>query len=515
MKRIIMLACLCSFVFADELPERLIAVDFNAEKGNLSLNSNTVVGAGRANEGLRADWQEQLVEVKKDCDFKYIRFHGIFHDDMAVYRVDEKGNEHYNFQYVDKLYDFLLSIGIKPFVEMSFMPKDMASGEKTVFWWKGNVTPPKDINKWGELVEKFVTHLTERYGEEEVKTWYFEVWNEPDHHSFFTGTRDDYFAMYKISAEKIKAICPEYRVGGPATAGSSWHTPFLTFCKENQLPVDFLAAHAYGVSGFLDEFGDKQLKLVASHDLIARYAKNSRSRVDKIYPGLEIHYTEWGASYSSRDPVHDSYISAPYMMNSAKLTEGFATTMSYWVFTDIFEETCPPPTPFHGGFGLMNLNGIKKPQYFVYQYLNMLGDIELINQDANSWVCKDKDGGIQLLAYDLTFFDQDKAANQTFYKQYLPSKGKAVLKVSLENVPNGVYDCQFRKVGYRANDAFTIYKDMGEPDNLSQNQVEIIKSYTTGEPFKRMIVTIKDGTFACSEPMRTNDILFITLDPAK
>jgi len=138
------------------------------------------IGAGRANEGLRADWQQQLAVVKKECDFKYIRMHGLLTDDMGVYREDRKGNPEYNFQYIDALYDYLLSIGIRPFVELGFMPSALASGKQSIFWWRGNVTPPKDYNKWGELIRNLTLHFTERYGADEVKTWYFEVWNEPN-----------------------------------------------------------------------------------------------------------------------------------------------------------------------------------------------------------------------------------------------------------------------------------------------------------------------------------------------
>jgi xylan 1,4-beta-xylosidase len=126
---------------------RTVVADFNSIQGQTKTVWRKCVGAGRANEGLRADWQEQLGKVKKDCGFEYIRMHGLLHDDMGVY-FEEKGKPVYNWQYIDVLYDFLLSINIKPFVELSFMPKDLASGPETVFWWKGNITPPKDYNKW-------------------------------------------------------------------------------------------------------------------------------------------------------------------------------------------------------------------------------------------------------------------------------------------------------------------------------------------------------------------------------
>jgi xylan 1,4-beta-xylosidase len=181
----------CQTLFAQSTGEnRIISVDFQMEKGPMNTMFKECIGAGRANEGLRADWQQQLRLTKQECGFKYIRMHGLLTDDMGVYQEDQKGNPKYNFQYIDVLYDFLLEIGMKPFVELGFMPSALASGDQTIFWWKGNVSPPKDYQKWEDLIRNLVEHFTERYGADEVKTWYFEVWNEPNlSPGFWTGTQ--------------------------------------------------------------------------------------------------------------------------------------------------------------------------------------------------------------------------------------------------------------------------------------------------------------------------------------
>jgi xylan 1,4-beta-xylosidase len=208
-------------------PERVIHIDFKDEKGPLNTMFKECVGAGRANEGLRADWQNQLAYVKKECDFKYIRMHGLLTDDMAVYSEDRNGKPMYNYMYVDVLFDFLHSIGIKPFVELGFMPSALASGNKTIFWWRGNVTPPKDYEKWEGLVKNLVEHFTERYGDEEVKSWYFEVWNEPNLDGFWAGSQDEYFRLYKHAVRAVKSVNQSYRVGGPGTAGAAWEPTYL------------------------------------------------------------------------------------------------------------------------------------------------------------------------------------------------------------------------------------------------------------------------------------------------
>jgi len=144
--------------------KRTIDVNINQVKEQLPASINLCVGAGRANEGLRADWQRQLKVAHDECGFKYIRFHGLLSDDMGVYFEDKNGKPTYNWQYIDELFDYLRSIGMKPFVEVGFMPGALASGNKTIFWWRGNVTPPKDYQKWNDLIKALVEHWTERYG---------------------------------------------------------------------------------------------------------------------------------------------------------------------------------------------------------------------------------------------------------------------------------------------------------------------------------------------------------------
>ncbi|HEX5400115.1 MAG TPA: glycoside hydrolase, partial [Verrucomicrobiae bacterium] len=281
---------------------------------------NFCVGAGRANEGLRADWQRQLTYAHEQCGFKYIRFHGLFDDDMGVYR-EENGKPQYNWQYIDELYDFLERIGMKPFVELSFMPDALASGRKTIFWYRGNVTPPKDMNKWSDFIKAFVEHEQERYGHDEVSKWYFEVWNEPNlRNGFWTGSEQDYFNFYAATARAIKSVSPDYKVGGPATAGCGWISEFIHFCDTNHAPVDFISTHTYGVGqGFLDVTGTSGTALSRNPDSIWGDVKRVRREIaESAMPNLELHFTEWSSSYTPSDPMHDSYLSAAYIVDKLK-----------------------------------------------------------------------------------------------------------------------------------------------------------------------------------------------------
>ena len=493
--------------------DRIIKVDYNNSAGKMNTMFKECIGAGRANEGLRADWQQQLAMIKKECDFKYIRMHGLLTDDMAVYREDNKGNPEYNYQYVDVLFDYILSIDMKPFVELGFMPSALASGKETIFWWKGNVTPPKDYKKWGDLIRNLTQHFTERYGAEEVKTWYFEVWNEPNlTPGFWTGTQAEYFKLYDYSTRAIKSVNPDYKVGGPGTAGAAWESEMIDFCEKNKVPIDFISTHSYGVGqGFLDEFGQSGTVLSKDNEAVSGDVLQSRKEIAaSTKPNLELHYTEWSSSYTPADPIHDSYHSAAYILQKLKQVGNAANSMSYWVFTDIFEEPGPRFTPFHGGFGLLNTQGIKKPAYFSYSFLNKLGETELQNADTSSWVTKNAKGDVQVLFWDFTYTLPDATNNQQYYVKDLPSKPKGTVKIEVAGLQKGSYTLEIFKVGYKVNDVFTNYLGMNKPNQLTKQQVNTLKEKNNGAPIATETVTIDaNGMYKKDFNINENDVLLL------
>ncbi|WP_324679076.1 GH39 family glycosyl hydrolase [Hymenobacter sp. GOD-10R] len=497
--------------------QRVIEVNAKAIKGKLNSTFNVCVGAGRANEGLRADWQQQLAEIKHDAGFRYIRMHGLLTDDMGVYRIDAQGKEHYNFQYIDALYDYLLSIHVKPFVELGFMPSAMASGSQTLFWWRGNVTPPRSYEQWGNLIKALTEHFTVRYGAAEVASWYFEVWNEPNLHDFWNGSQADYFKLYRYAATAIKSVDGRYKVGGPATAGADWVPEMIAFCTQNQLPLDFISTHTYGVNqGFLDEFGSKGTVLSKDAQAINADVQKSRVQIQQsVLPKLELHYTEWSSSYTPADPVHDSYHQAAYILQKLKQVGSTAQSMSYWTFSDIFEEAGPRFEAFHGGFGLMNTQGIKKPAYFAYQFLNELSSKELQDNDAQSLATTDDKGNVQLLLWDYTRTLPDSINNQQYFIKDLPAKSKGEVLVQVSGLRKGSYTVSISQVGYKRNDAYTSYIKMGRPDQLSKAQVTLLKSQATGKPQeKRQILVNADGRLRMHLPLRENDVYLLKLQAA-
>ncbi len=509
--------------------ERVISADCGREAGRLNRMFEFCVGAGRANEGLRADWQRQLRQVRDECGFRYIRFHGLFCDDMGVY-FEEKGRPVYNWQYIDELFDFLLGIGMKPFVELGFMPSALASGSQTIFWWRGNVTPPKDYAKWEAFIAAFVQHCTERYGRDEVRSWYFEVWNEPNLDGFWMGNpakkpydewapaaRAEYFKLYTTTARAVKSVDAAYRVGGPATAGEGWIDETLAFCAEQKAPLDFISTHSYAtMSGYLDEHGNAGTVFAPERDAITSGVRRVRDKiVHSPFPQAELHYTEWSSSYTPADPIHDSYHSAAFILDKMRNIGRAADSMSYWTFTDIFEESGPRTTPFHGGFGLMNYQDLRKPAYFAYKFLHQLGDRELACSDPAAFVCRRADGSLQALFWDFTITHPGPSViNQEFYRADQPARALPPVELRLSGLRPGNYRLLATRVGYRSNDVQSAWRDLGAPAQLTREQVRWLQQASAGRPSVDEPVSVgADGSFSRKLELRENDVWFVELRP--
>jgi xylan 1,4-beta-xylosidase len=500
-------------------PTRTIHADVAKVTGPHSEVPLRVIGAGRAEEGLRADWQAQLATVQSEIGFRYLRMHGLLCDEMGVYTEDKQGNPQINFQYVDTLYDALLKLHIRPFVELGFMPSKLASGTATVFWWKGNVTPPKDPERWAMLIRALIDHWKERYGEAEITQWYYEIWNEPDIKGFWPYSLEEYFKLYKTTAEAVKAECPKCRVGGPASAiPYKAEEAFEKWVADSHEPVDFISVHAYGVKqGYLDADGTAGTILDPGLDVVSGRMQHSREliRASRL-PNLELHFTEWSSAYTPTDYMHDQYHQASFILDKVRRATPYVDSMSYWTFTDIFEENGPRFTPFHGGFGLINLEGIKKPSFYAFKFLGELGAEDVQTDDARSWITKSTDGSVQALVWDYTpVVPPDGQTDQTFYKLEQPATNKGSIEIDLSNVPNGRYHLAVYQVGYKRNDAYTAYLQMKEPNQLTRAQVETLKEASNGTPSAETDVVVENGHFKRQMALRTNDIFFLKLTPLR
>ena len=485
-------------------------LDYNSEVKALKPYWNMCVGSCHATTALREDYREQLTQCQRELGFRYIRFHGIFDDDMSVLKKTVKRGSHEevyvtSFTNVDSIFDFLLSINMKPFIEIGFMPECLRTKDTTVFHYKGNTSRPSSYEVWDWLIESFAKHLIERYGLSEVRQWFFEVWNEPNLggpdsvQGFWADSMEEYFNLYEHTARTLKRVDQRLKVGGPATSNNAWIPEFTGFCREKNVPVDFVSTHhyptdvilGYGVEDSVNFFSSKEGE--SEEEFKKRQAewfshlwehvdrgvltKMTQKAVEEA-GGLPVYYTEWNslAGLDSDGAFGSSFI-LKTILDGVDLAEGY----SYWTFSDIFEEGGMPGKAFHGGFGLMTMQGIKKITYRAFEMLHKLG--------SNLYKDSYGEGTVDVYAV---------RNEESHSVQFLAVNHHSLLHdIKEENVTivldgtEGDVKVTMERLDETHGNALAAWRAMGEPDYLSKGQEAALEgaSYTYEEPMQY----IKDG----------------------
>jgi xylan 1,4-beta-xylosidase len=439
----------------DANPE-VISIDPGAPAHAFPHFWERMFGSGRAILALRDDYRRDLRSVKAITGFDYVRFHAIFHDEVGVYNEDKSGTPVYNFSYVDQIYDGLLAAGVRPFVELSFMPLQLAANPTPhAFWYKPYPSPPKDMTKWTRMIDAFVRHLISRYGAQEVEQWYFEVWNEPNL-DFWTGKPADesYYALYDATVRTIKQANSRLRVGGPTTAQTAWVDRFIEHCMKTGVPFDFVSTHIYGNESPKDVFGTETP--IPMKDMVTRALTKVHDQVKASgAPNTPIIISEFNAAYLNRVDIEDSAFMGPWMANTIRACDGLTTMMSFWTFSDVFEEQGVPRTPFYGGFGLIAERGIPKPSFRAFELLHQLGDQRLENSSEDMLLTRKSDGTLVAAIWNYAEADQ-------------PGKEKTV-QLRFKDGHKGKYRMQF--VDSQHGSALEEWNRMGKPDSPTRDQI--------------------------------------------
>jgi xylan 1,4-beta-xylosidase len=394
----------------------VVQIDANAEAHPFPHFWEQMFGSGRAILTLRQSYRDDLRATKRVTDFQYVRFHAIFHDEVGLYNVSPDGGMDLNFSYVDQIYDGLLANGVRPFVELSFMPKALSSDPNALhaFWYKQNVAPPKDYARWDAMIEGFARHLIERYGEDEVAKWYFEVWNEPNI-DFWAGVPKEatYYELYDHTARALKKVSDRIRVGGPATAQAAWVDRFIQHAVDNGVPVDFASTHVYGNDSAKDVFGTNEQ--IPRTRMVCRAVKKVHDQIAaSARPNLPLIWSEYNASYANEPDVTDAPFMAPWLADTIRQCDGLTEMMSYWTFSDVFEEQGVIKRPFYGGFGILAEGGVPKASFNAFALLHKLGDRRLAMRAdaADVLATKREDGTIVVAAWNL-FLPEEKGTAKT------------------------------------------------------------------------------------------------------
>jgi xylan 1,4-beta-xylosidase len=418
-------------------------------------------GSGRAILSLRDSYRRDLRAVKEATGFEYIRFHAIFHDEVGFYNEDENGNPLYNYSYIDQIYDGLLANSVRPFVELSFMPEKLASTpSRQAFWYKPFNSPPKDWDRWGDMIKQFAQHLVDRYGIDEVSQWYFEVWNEPNI-DFWAGDPKEstYYQLYDISARALKSVSPRLRAGGPATAQAAWVDRFIQHCVDGNVPVDFVSTHVYANDTAADVFGTHEM--ILRDQMVYRAVKKVHDQVKaSAKPDLPLIFSEYNASYLNEVDVTDSAFMGPWLGNTIRQCDGLTDIMAYWAFSDVFEEQGVVKRPFYGGYGLIAARGIPKAAYNDFKLLHELGTQRLGVDSDSAIATRRQDGSLAIAVWN-----------------YAPPGSGATPKqiiLSIEGI-GGEGEARIQIVDPQHGSALAVWEAMGKPDFPSREQQEKLR----------------------------------------
>jgi xylan 1,4-beta-xylosidase len=448
-------------------------------------------GSGRAILSLRESYRTDLVTVKEATDFESVRFHAIFHDEVGLYDPDRKTIEFaqtagktgtalqngsaYNFSYVDQIYDGLLARHVRPFVELSFMPKKMAADPNKLhpFWYHPVVSPPKDYAEWDAMIRAFAQHLVDRYGLDEVAQWKFEVWNEPNL-DFWGGEpkQSTYFELYDHTARAIKSVSPRLQIGGPATAQAAWVTPFLQHVKDANVPVDYVSTHVYANDKAQDVFGTNEQ--IPRDQMVYRSVKKVHDQIaSSPFPNLPLIFSEYNASYANEPDVTDTDYMGPWLANTIRQCDGLVSNMAYWTFSDVFEEQGVVRTPFYGGFGLVAADNIPKPSLNVFRVLHKLGT-QRIHVDSDSVLATtEPNGRVALALWD--YAPPDGTGPRYTMPTGLAGPSK-VFTVTLQHVPANAA-VEIWRVDDDHGNVIKAFNAMGRPPaDLTQQQIEELRA---------------------------------------
>ena len=419
-------------------------------------------GSDRAVIGLREQWRKDLVRVHRETGMQSVRFHGLFNDEMGV----ERSTGTFNFLYVDKIYDFMLDNGVRPFVELSFMPEALASSANRIFSYKGNVSPPRNMKDWYDLVQAFTSHCVKRYGIQEVSGWKFEVWNEPNI-DFWAGSQAQYFELYRQSVLAVKSVDKRLQVGGPSTAQLQWVPQMIQFCADQNLPLDFASSHVYPNDPQTILFGED--RHYSFEQVIPQGLKFIRNQIKaSSRPDTPLWITEW----SSQNPA--------FIADTIKSCTGLVESLSYWTFNNDFEELGVPIGIFNTTFGMLDQWGIARPSLHAFALLHKLGETRLQAEDGPILATERADGSKSILLWNL-IADTDK--NAVANGNPLASGGGThseggkprAFHLKLQGL-RGQKTVLVHQIDRKTGTAVPAWEGMGSPSSPSADQIEQLRS---------------------------------------
>ncbi len=495
-------------------------IDVTQYSTKLTHTFKVFTAVGKAKEILYAEVQDMLRTIQKEIGYEYIKFHGILSDDMKVYTKNNNKGTIINFTLVDKVLDFLISVGLKPLIQLSFMPKALAKYPEKMVFTSGFITSePNDINEWNNLVKEFTMHLLHRYGKDVVQQWKFTVWNEPDtpESMFAMSSQEVFYPFYKNTYDTVKSCDEDICFGSPSSYfvtldDNNWLINFTKWCYKNNCVPDFVNIHFYGTdfvssNETLKNTWDLEngLKLSEDPDVFKKFVDLIKNYVTFSYSSdHHIYLTEWNSTPAHFDLMSDTCFKSCYIVKNLLDNYDRLDSFGFWVLTDFFEENPIPTEIFHGGLGLFTYNGIKKPSYYAFYLINKLGSY-LVSRGDGYFVTKEK-SEFRIMLYNYkhysSLYANGETFDMTFTNRYTPfgSEDKKEFNLQLKGVESGKYEVTEYIVNRQYGSCFDKWLEMGAKALKTKEEFETL------EALSRPMIN-KYTTYSIENDLNINSIL--------
>lgn len=474
--------------------------------------------------------REQLRSIQRDIGYRYIKFHGIFSDEMHIYQGTANGSCTYCYTYVDQILDFLLSIHLKPMIELSFMPAALAADPAKVCF--GYITsPPRALSDWIDLIRSFTRHLITRYGAAEVTSWLFTIWNEPDtnYHMFGFATYEEFYPFYEATWHAVKEVCPDLSVGTPSNYyltqyEEHWICGFMEWCREHECMPDFFNMHFYATTfsaPLLDDFSvsdaDFRIRLSEDENLFHSFVTQIRNYASREpFAHMPVYLTEWNASPAHVDLLNDTCFLSCYVVKNILENYDCLDSFGFWTISDFLEEYPIPPATFQGGLGMITYNGIPKPVYHAFCFLNRLGS-ELVAHKDGMFLTRTGDT-YQLICYHYKHFSALYAQGEMFdmtpcnrYATFMPEETRE-FSITIQGLSHGEYQVTEYSINRHSGSAFDKWQEMGGVEPASREETETLCRLST-PMLQKYTLKSEDGALKLSTVLEQLEVKLFILTP--
>ncbi len=512
-----------------------------AAKGVLFPNTwQRIINIGYAGELVSATVQRQLRIMQESIGFSHLRFHGILDNEINIYNEDEKGNPILYFTYLDMILDFLDSINLKPYLELSFIPTKLAKHLCSPFSHRAYISSVKDLDKWRYLVRGIVMHCVERYGLSSVKQWYFSFmgfnWVQCGYAPKYAISLDEYYALYLAAYQEIKGVNSEFLVGGPATDSFTLETDgiatmeeWISVCFQHHCPPDFVAIHCYPVVG-RDMIHLEASKEKSNAMMISKTAFSSRSE-DENYiahhlkllkqsmrrAGLTkvpIVIDEWNSSLWQRDPISDTCFRSAFIAKNIIENAASVMAMAQAFVSDYSIEAYPEKEPFYGDIGMFTNNDVRKNVFYVYKLFSRLGNVKIASGDG--WAAFRHDRTIQLVLYYYCDYNRILGYTVTDFAKadryfVFSEREDKEYRFDFDGLEIGDYLLREWRINRENGSAYDKWVQMGSPENLTAEECGYLDRISEPAYYKRKISFEKQ---ALSFVVQPHEVVLVEIEPA-